>query len=430
MRSGFPQSPLRRAAVATTVVAALAGPVIAAQPATATTVRHASTYSKLSWTSNNRHRPVATTTVAPAPTTTTLTTTTAAPAPTTTAAAPTTTAAAPTTTLAAPTTTAAAPTTTLGSVASSLPIGPGLPAGSTFFGPTNYWHSTVTNAPLDPNWSAMTSHLANEVSSLYGGVAAFNAYQYNVSFYTVAANAPKYDVHWDDCQNKGYVPAGIVDQFAQVPIPDGAVPAYGTDGELAVYSPSLDKAWEFWQAKKLADGWHACWGGRMDNVSTTPNPYFQGGFGASATGLFGAGGAVSIADVKAGHIDHVVALNLYTPAMWNNFSWPAQRSDGGDSSAGAIPEGTRLRLDPTINVDALNLTPIAKMIAKAAQKYGFIVIDRAGCVAVIGESGAGYKAATGVDPWDSLLAGTHDYQVLQNFPWNKVQPVVRDYLKP
>ena len=276
----------------------------------------------------------------------------------------------------------------------------------------------------------MISNLTQQVTSLYGGVAAFNAHQYNVSFYTASPTTPRVNVKWEDCQGKGYVPDGILEQFSQVPMPADALTSPGSDAGITIYSPSLDKVWEFWKAYKRADGWAACWGGRMDNVSTTPNPYFLNGFGATATGMLNAGGAVSMADVAKGSIDHVIALNLYEPAMWNNFSWPAQRSDGFSSALGAIPEGTRLRLDPSINVDALQLHPVAKMIAKAAQKYGMVVVDKAGCVAIIAESPVGVQAKTGTDPWPSLLGGTPDYAVLQNFPWSKMQAMPRDFGKP
>jgi hypothetical protein len=343
-------------------------------------------------------------------------------APTTTA--PTTTAPAPTTTTAAPATTSVAPTGT------AIAAGPGIPVGDAFFGSTNYYHSLVTSAPLDANSANMVANLNNQVTSLYGGVAAFNAYRYNVSFYTAAANTPLIQVKFQDCQNKGYTPAGLLEQFSNVPMPANAIVSAGTDKSLTIYSPSLNKVWEFWVTDHRADGWYACWGGRMDNVSTTSNPYFLNGFGSTATGLLGAAGAVSIADIRKGSIDHALNVGIPDPAVWTNFSWPAQRSDGGSTAASAIPEGTRLRLDPSINVDALPLHPIAKMIAKAAQKYGIIVTDRAGCVSLIGESGAGIQAVTGSDPWQPLLNGTPDYALLKNFPWSSMQVVQRNWLKP
>ena len=111
-------------------------------------------------------------------------------------------------------------------------------------------------------------------------------------------------------------------------------------------------------------------------------------------------------------------------------SWPAQRSDGWDGDADAIPEGTHLRLDPTINVDALPLHPLARMVAKAGQKYGFIVTDKSGAVAVVAESGAPYEAWRGVNPWTALIRGTPMYNVMRNFPWQSLQVLPKDYGKP
>jgi hypothetical protein len=309
---------------------------------------------------------------------------------------------------------------------------PGLPAGASMFAPQNFWRTPVTNAPVNPNSAAIVGNLAHQVASAYGGVAALNAHQYNAAFYTVNESMPRQDVIWDDCQHKGAEPAGLAEQFAQVPVPADAVPSPGTDSTLTIYSPSLDKIWDLWVAHKKADGWHACWGGRMDDVSTRLAPYFPNGFGASASGLAHFAGAVSIADLQAGHIDHVMSLNVIYAAPWNHFSWPAQRSDGGNDGGGAsaVPEGLHLRLDPSVDVGSLHLNPIATMIAKAAQTYGFVVTDRASGVAVIAESGAGIRARTGADPWDQLLGGTPDYAVLKDFPWNKLQALPENYGKP
>lgn len=58
-------------------------------------------------------------------------------------------------------------------------------------------------------------------------------------------------------------------------------------------------------------------------------------------------------------------------------SWPANRSDGWNptNEPNHIPEGMRFRLDPSVNVDALKMHPVGKAIAKAAQKYGFVIWD-------------------------------------------------------
>jgi hypothetical protein len=214
-----------------------------------------------------------------------------------------------------------------------------------------------------------------------------------------------------------------------VPAPANAIPAAGNDAAMTIYEPAADTMRDFWQARKRVDGWHACWGGRLEHVSGSPG-YFAGGFGASASGLALAGGQIGIREAQAGEIRHALALQIIAPAKWWLVSWPAQRSDGWDGDPGAIPEGTHLRLDPAIKVDALPLHPLAKMVAKAAQKYGFIVTDKAGAVSVATESGAAVKATTGVNPWDRILRGTPNYLVMRDFPWNRLQALPQDYGKP
>ncbi len=92
-------------------------------------------------------------------------------------------------------------------------------------------------------------------------------------------------------------------------------------------------------------------------------------------------------------------------------------------------EGQRFRLDPSINVDSLGLHPVATAVATAAQKYGFIVMDK-GSNAVHAENGNAVEAATGVNPWDAMFNGTPGYQILKGFPWDKMQAIQVDYGKP
>jgi len=306
-----------------------------------------------------------------------------------------------------------------------------MPAGGVFSAGTG-WKLDVRSAPKNVNSSGMVKTVADQTAALYGGTAAFNAYQYSTSVYTVSSATPRVDVAWSNCQKKSWTPAGLLGaggQFTQVPIPADAVAAAGSDSQLTVYSPQTDQLWEFWVAKKVNGAWSACWGGRIDDVSQSQG-FFNDGFGASASGLALTGGTIGIDDVRSGSIEHALALHLRAPGTWQDFSYPAQRSDGYDTSVNRVPEGTRLRLDPGVNVDALNLTPIAKMVARAAQKYGFIVTDKAGCTAVVAESPAAVIAATGVDPWKSLMGSTPDYAIMKGFPWASLQALPKDYGKP
>ena len=295
------------------------------------------------------------------------------------------------------------------------------------------WLTDIRSAPVATDSGALVRRLVGTVTDRYGGVAAFNVRRYSNSYYVADADTPRVDVAFDDCQDKGYLPQGLTGrngQFTDVPIPRGAVPAEGTDKMMSVYAPDSDQLWEFWRIEQSPDGrWRACWGGRIDSASTSPG-YFPDPFGATATGLSATGGMVSLADVRSRSIDHALSLVVPDPAGPGRFSWPAQRSDGWDPAPDAVPEGTRLRLDPSVDVDALDLTPVGAMIARAAQQYGFIVVDAGGAVAVVAENGAAEAAATGRDPWDEVLGETPSYLVLEHFPWDRLQALPQDYGRP
>lgn len=320
-------------------------------------------------------------------------------------------------------------------VVSTAPVTPLRSASPTplvSLSPKSPFLQKVSRAPLARNSARSVALLAKQVDDNWGGVAATNAYAYNGAFYRASTTAPRVRVGFHDCQKKGYLPSGLYDgprHFVNVPIPKEARPAAGTDGHLAVYDRAADKLWEFWQMRRTkAGGWEACWGGRIDKVSTDlgrfPYPY-----GVSASGLPVAPGMVTIDEARAGRIEHAMLLHVIDAARWDRFSWPANRSDGKSNDPNAVMEGQRLRLDPTLDLDAYDLTPFGRMVAEAAQTYGFIVTDRAGAVAVVTESGAAEKARTGEDPWRVLLGG-EAYLAMKNFPWNKMQALPKDWGKP
>jgi hypothetical protein len=113
----------------------------------------------------------------------------------------------------------------------------------------------------------------------------------------------------------------------------------------------------------------------MNNVSTGngifPNPY-----AGWTTGLPLLGTVIRIDELQAGQINHVMGIGLgqllsedvipsNTPGATNGISWPADRTDGTNTSPLAIPEGLRFRLPANLNLAQYDLTPVAKAIAVA-----------------------------------------------------------------
>lgn len=297
------------------------------------------------------------------------------------------------------------------------------------WGPGNIFEVDVSQAPLDPDSAAMVKNLSGQVTPHYSGIAALNAYDYSASLFIAQPGTPRTTVSFYDCQKKGYTPPGLFDgakQFVDVPIPADAVVSGGTDKALSIWSPSTDQLWEFWVMEKQgADRWRACWGGRIDGVSRSDGR-FTPPFGATATGIPMVGTMLRVQDAASLQIEHALGLTLISPAVWSTVRYPAGRSDGNSTAPGAIPEGSRLRLDPAVDVDALPMTALGKAIARAAQKYGFIVVDKAGAVAVIAESGVPEKSVLGRNPWDVMTASTPSYRQLEGFPWERMQVVRKD----
>ena len=299
------------------------------------------------------------------------------------------------------------------------------------FAPTSFWYQQIpANAPLHPNSANFTAEFNRQIKAYYGNVT-INTTSYSSPVYTAAAGTPTTAVKFWDCQGKRYTDPNLVNQWSAVPIPSYAEPATGSDLEMTVYQPSTDTIWEFWQTKNQGGVWQACWGGRLMNASKSDGiwPLY---YGTTATGLPFLGGQITAEELQRGEIRHAIGIALVDAENWDIFSWPANRSDGSNplKVPNRIAEGQRFRLDPTINVDALNIHPMAKIIAKAAQKYGFVVWDKAGAISLRVQNPKSYTVLGQPNPYKALFNGTADYAVLNGFPWNRLQFLPMNYGKP
>lgn len=289
------------------------------------------------------------------------------------------------------------------------------------FAPTSFWYQPIpANVPLHASSTQFAQDFVRQRNSYYNTVA-INSWNYASPVYIASADTPTVDIGFLDCQGKGYFDSGLKSQFTAVPLPANAEAANGSDRELTIYDPVNNRLWDFWKFDKASG--KACWGGRMLDTKSS-NGIFPFPYGTTATGLPFIGGQITAEELRRGEIRHVIGISLVDAAPSNVVSWPAGRSDG--NGTGIIPEGTRFRLDPSINVDALSIHPVAKIIAKAAQKYGFVVWDRAGSVSVRFQNPKSYPS----DPYPALFNGTPSYNILNGIPWDKLQFMPANYGKP
>ncbi|NOU25192.1 MAG: DUF4124 domain-containing protein [Methylotenera sp.] len=299
------------------------------------------------------------------------------------------------------------------------------------FAANSFWYKPIpVDVKLHENSAAFVAEFLRQKSTYYGTVG-INTTAYSSPVYYAEANAPTVQVNQWDCQNKGYKDQQLAKQWSAVPVPDYAQAAKGTDEEMTIYQASTDTLWEFWKARKIDGQWQACWGGKLLNASKSDG-IFPEYFGTTATSLPFIGGQITAEELQRGEIKHVIGIALVDLEKFNIYSWPAHRSDGHNPKnlPNRIPEGILFRLDPSVNVDALKMHPVGKTIAKAAQKYGFVVWDKAGAITLRVQNPLSYTLQGQVNPYVELFDGTPQYAILKGMPWDRLQFLPMNYGKP
>src|SRR4051812_34776004 len=215
----------------------------------------------------------------------------------------------------------------------SAATGPGL------FSPASVWNTALpADASIDPSSGArMSAFNADIQRQMQLKIGPWISERSNSTpFYVVGNDQPKVRVTVDSSSLGALKLRNLL--AAGVPIPAGAKQAAGVDAHLTVYQPSTDTMWEFWHASFESDGWHADWGGAMQHVSTNAGYYsnsvwdgldvLQGwDWGSTASSLPMIAGTAMLSELRAGNIDHALAINIPEPCKtW--FSWPAQQTDG------------------------------------------------------------------------------------------------------
>lgn len=175
----------------------------------------------------------------------------------------------------------------------------------------------------------------------------------------------------------------------KVPMPGAARPDPSDDGHLVVYDPMKAVAWEFFRATYSTkdDVWEAEGGIRWDlnglGVDGVGEPGSAVGGGMPMFGTI-----VRPDEIRealrdgTGVIPHVLSGGYDSPRT-NCFISPfVKTTDADDGRTWAIPEGAALQLDPTLDVERLDLTPAARVIARTLQVYGMVIRDDTGAFAI------------------------------------------------
>ena len=307
------------------------------------------------------------------------------------------------------------------SISSALPGG----EGSALFPTADWlWKPIPSNPALAADSATWVSYLAAP-----DGKRVANLCDYGVTLIPASAitpSTPRYDVEFKNVGTWGSDPFGS-SASSMVALPRGTKIPPGSDGHVAVVDRAKGQVFGIWQARynSETDTWTASWGGRTP-INGPGSGIDQAG-SATASGISRYAGVVTAAEFSTAVADNTGlnhALVFSTDIAGPDFVGPAIKSDGANMAgvANPIPEGYRIQLDPTIDIDAIpNITAGERVIAKTLQTHGAYVVDQGGArMAFIFET---VPDANATNPGAAYIrAGFNwDYYDMTNIPWTQLR---------
>ncbi|RME90541.1 MAG: hypothetical protein D6770_02255 [Anaerolineae bacterium] len=257
-----------------------------------------------------------------------------------------------------------------------------------------YTDDSIWNTPID--WSVARIH--SDSDAMMGAFFAGSHWigsdptQYAPNIYLVDNSTPLVPVRlkyrfrdaYDDVTIRYGDPGGVV----WMPLPEGAQPAPGSDGQLAVINLDTGEEWGLNGGRIEADGRWSARGAYRYSIYNSGIP--PEGFGQRGAGIGQAAGIVRRCEVERGAIEHAVTLaydSPCTPETCARNGWPAvippfRKTDGRGTAPYDIPEGARLVIRPEISEEeilaACRGVTGCVLWARAMQTYGGFIVDHSG----------------------------------------------------
>lgn len=295
--------------------------------------------------------------------------------------------------------------------AETLTVAAEAPAGWRPFSADSPWNTKLPVDPkIDPNSDVLVADIAAD-SVLYVNMPEWSV----LVKYFDSSKAPKRRVRalYEGHYGEGFEPR------QSVPLPDDVLPAGSTSAQTnytTLVDPVRNLAWDTRQLGRDENGnWFAGFGTRVDLAGTGVSPPWMKSersdlsAGARPSGAPLLAGLIRVDEVKAGHIDHALAF-AYPLAQTGKFVPPASTALVAADKAGerptGLPMGARIQLNPAYDIDNTLLSPGAKVVARALQEYGAILVDEAGATVLFAEGGPEQLAE-----WEGVLAPS-DLQTL------------------
>lgn len=201
--------------------------------------------------------------------------------------------------------------------------------------------------------------------------ALINSNSWSIPFYLAGPDDPERPIYIRKLQ-----------AYVMAPVPEGALPAEGTDGHLTVMSADRSTIHEFFRYEQPGQ---ANIYRRIEASGTGVAEQAGQHIGTRAYGGSAVGGLLRQWELEQGVARHALAVSLSLNFLKPGFVPPATTEDenAAENYGGDIPMGTLLALPPELDVDALLEQPLARLIAKTLQQYGAYVVDSGGTDAIL-----------------------------------------------
>ena len=263
-----------------------------------------------------------------------------------------------------------------------------------FFSDDSFWNQAIENDPeIDPNSDRWITMLKNDPNGYAVGI---NAFEWTIPVYEVDSTTPTYKVGlhrlteeekraWNTVRDNDFYGHGP-DFGENVPIPRNAEPDPEMDAHLAIVDRSKNLVWDMWGLKKHPNGsftsktgmvYPLNGDGTFDpatlNLVDNESVHFHGP--SRAPGVPAIAGLIMYDEVMSGKIEHKLAMACRYSAL-KQFTYPAIWCDG--FTEGGIPQGATLQLNPDLDLNQFELTREEKIVGKAMQEYGMVIVDFGG----------------------------------------------------
>ena len=265
-------------------------------------------------------------------------------------------------------------------------LGNSLPGNWRPFSAESPWNKTISSsAPKHPNSDQIIAYMNSKSSNL----AVSRSYTIPIwvvdasKMTPVAVRSDKIFDWWD--QNRdGWSDVGA-------PIIPSMWQEQTNDGHICIVDPLCNVAWEMSRYSWPSPDPPQCttfniWNLRLNGYGNPEEGYRWGTRGGRASGFPEIAGLVRPEEIDTGEIRHALVFTFSEIRRADDgrkiFQYPpACRSDGSAIGAHFPIMGMRFQLDPAATDREFNswgLTPEAKIVARALQKYGMFLGDRGG----------------------------------------------------